>query len=289
MGIEKKNSLNQHGYRMPVLFVQGCIIGVGGILPGISGGVLCVIFGLYRPIIETLSNPVKNFRKYWHLILPTAVGIGTGFIALAGITSMFMEKNSGAAVCVFIGLILGMIPDLWKDAGKEGRTPSAVLSMAVSFAAFTAFFCYLKFTEAIIVECSIWWFLFCGIAWGLSIIVPGLSSSSVLIFLGLYQPMLEGVSRLDPAVIFPLGAGILIVILTLSKGVNALYRNHYTIISHIIIGIVAATTIPIIPVSLPKPESGIINLICFAAGLAAALVFSRFIKKNPKNSSGRIE
>ncbi|MDO4482707.1 MAG: DUF368 domain-containing protein [Bacillota bacterium] len=287
MGIEKKQNSNQRKYRMPVLFLQGCIIGVGGILPGISGGVLCVIFGLYRPIIETLSNPVKNLKKYWHLIIPTAAGIGAGFIGLAGITSMFMEKNSAAAVCIFIGLIIGMIPDLWKDAGKEGRRVSSVLSMVVSFAVFTAFFCYLKFTEAINVECSIWWFLFCGTAWGLSIIVPGLSSSSILIFLGLYQPMLEGVSRLDPSVIFPLCTGILIVILTLSKGVNILYKRHYTLISHIIIGIVAATTVPIIPVSLPGSDAAAVNLICFVCGLAAALIFSRIIKTNSKNSQRR--
>lgn len=279
MGIEKNNRMDGHRSRMLVLFLQGCVIGIGGILPGISGGVLCVIFGLYRPIIETLSNPIKNFKKYWHLIIPTAIGIGIGFLGLARITSVFMEKNSEAAICLFIGLIIGMIPDLWKDAGKEGRGKTSISAMILSFLLFTGFFFYLRFGAAVTIEPNIWGFLFCGAAWGLSIVVPGLSSSSILIFFGLYQPMLYGVSTLQLVVLLPLGIGILLVILTLSKGVNKLYKNHYSTVSHIIIGIVAATTIPIIPVSFEGPMDVIIDLICFGAGLAGALLFSRLMKR----------
>lgn len=284
MGI-KKNTFRQSGLRLPVLFLQGCIIGIGGILPGISGGVLCVVFGLYRPIIETLSNPVNNIKKYWVLLIPSAAGILTGFFALAGITNRLMIINSGAAICVFIGLIIGMLPDLWKEAGKEGRSSSSILSMIAGFIFFTVFFMYLKHSEAISVDLNLGWFLFCGIAWGLSIIIPGLSSSSILIFFGLYQPMLEGVSSLDPAVILPLGLGILVVLLTLSRGVSLLYKNHYSLISHLIIGIVVATTIPIIPTDYSGASDAFISLLCLLAGLTFTLIFNKYISKKAKKAS----
>ena len=54
-------------------FVQGLIIGVGGILPGVSGGVLCVVFGLYRPVMEVCAAPFKNLKKYLGLLLPVAL------------------------------------------------------------------------------------------------------------------------------------------------------------------------------------------------------------------------
>jgi hypothetical protein len=120
--------------RLLLLILQGAIIGVGGILPGISGGVLCVIFGLYKPVIEVLSNPLTNLKYHWKLIIPVAIGVGLGFLGSAGAVSVFMERNAKAAVCVFIGLIIGMIPGLWKDAGQQGRTSASVPSMIGSFA-----------------------------------------------------------------------------------------------------------------------------------------------------------
>ena len=105
--------------RTLLLVLQGAIIGIGGILPGVSGGVLCVIFGLYQLVIEVLANPIANLKRHWRLIIPVGIGVGLGFMGCAGLVSSFMEKNGQAAVCVFVGLILGMIPDLWRDAGKR--------------------------------------------------------------------------------------------------------------------------------------------------------------------------
>ena len=82
--------------RLLLLILQGAIIGVGAILPGISGGVLCVIFGLYKPVIEVMSNPFVNLKYHWKLIIPVALGVGLGFLGSAGAVSTFMEKNAAA-------------------------------------------------------------------------------------------------------------------------------------------------------------------------------------------------
>ena len=54
--------------------VQGVIIGAGAILPGISGGVLAVIFGIYRPMMEALTHPKQALRRYWRMLLPVGIG-----------------------------------------------------------------------------------------------------------------------------------------------------------------------------------------------------------------------
>ena len=53
-------------------FVQGLIIGVGGILPGVSGGVLCIVFGLYQPVMEVFAAPIRNLKKHFALLAPVA-------------------------------------------------------------------------------------------------------------------------------------------------------------------------------------------------------------------------
>ena len=71
----------------PVNIIKGAAIGVGAILPGISGGVLCVVFGIYRPMMNFLSNPIKAFKKYYMLLLPVIIGWAIGFLGLAKLVS----------------------------------------------------------------------------------------------------------------------------------------------------------------------------------------------------------
>ena len=60
--------------RFLLLLSQGVIMGIGAVLPGISGGVLCVIFGIYQPMMETLAHPKKGIKKYGHMVLPVVLG-----------------------------------------------------------------------------------------------------------------------------------------------------------------------------------------------------------------------
>ncbi len=258
-----------------ILFLQGIIIGIGGILPGVSGGVLCVIFGLYQPVMQTLSHPFQSLKKYWKLLLPAGLGVLAGFLGLARLTSTLMEQNSEAATCVFIGLILGMMPQLWQEAGKEGHPRHAVLTLLISFLAFFALFLIIGGGTTLNVEPNIGWFVFCGFAWGISIIVPGMSSSTLLLFLGLYQPMLDGISRLSISVIIPMAVGIVLTVFLLSRLVNYCYQKHYTLVSHAIIGVILATVIPTLPFHFDNTTGLFVNLACIFSGILAALLINR--------------
>ena len=277
--VENHNSNRGNRNRLLLLILQGAIIGIGGILPGISGGVLCVIFGLYQPVIEVLSNPLTNLKYHWKLIVPVAIGVGLGFLGSAGAVSVFMERNAQAAVCVFIGLILGMIPGLWKDAGQQGRTPASVPSMIVSFILFAAFLLFLKTGVSMNITPNTFWYGICGVAWGLSIVVPGLSSSSMLIFFGLYQPMLAGMARLDFSVLIPMGIGACLIVFTLSKAMNSLFAKHYSLASHIILGIVLATTVVIVPTDFAGAGEIAVCIGCVLGGIAAAIGINRVCDK----------
>ena len=77
-------------------------------------------------------------------------------------------------------------------------------------------------------------YLICGILWGFSFIIPGLSSSSLLLFFGLYQPMLEGISEFDMTIIIPMAFGMLLCILLLSKVIGYAYKKHFSIVFKIL-------------------------------------------------------
>ena len=94
---------------------QGFIIGAGGILPGISGGVLSVIFGIYRPVMEVLAHPLNGLRRHLSLLLPVGAGAILGFLCGGGLILVLFDRSEKLATCLFIGLILGTLPSLCAD------------------------------------------------------------------------------------------------------------------------------------------------------------------------------
>lgn len=81
-----------------VLFrvIQGAVIGLGAVLPGISGGVLCVVFGIYKPIMELLSHPLKNFKTHVPKLLPGHHWLGRGVYGDSQFAVVFPGEISGA-------------------------------------------------------------------------------------------------------------------------------------------------------------------------------------------------
>lgn len=262
-----------------VWFFEGIVVGFGAILPGISGGTLCVAFGMYRPIIETLSSLKAELKKYWFMLGVFLLGAAVGFVGLSGIAAVLLEKNTVWMTCAFIGFILGTFPELWKDAGAKGRKSSSYVSLIICFAVMIGILTLLKTKLSVTVAPGAWGYLLCGLLWGLSFIVPGLSSSSLLLFFGLYQPMLEGISSLDMRVLIPMAIGMAACILLLSKAVGLAYKKKYAVVSHGVLGIVAATAVMILPYRIGSLAEGVTDLLFILCGVVISYGLSRVCNK----------
>ena len=131
---------------------------------------------------------------------------------------------------------------------------------------------------SVTIEPNFGWYLFCGFCLALSVIAPGMSFSTLLMPLGLYTPFVSGIGHLDLPVIVPGVLGAIVTIICLAKAVNYLFKRHYSVAFHAIIGIVIAATLVIIPFGsfTASAASCAINAACLAAGVAAALLISKF-------------
>lgn len=227
--------------------VQGALIGTGAILPGVSGGAMCAAFGIYEIMMNFIAHPIKSFKKNIQILVPVLIGAVIGFVLLAKAVTLLIEANSIIAMSLFAGLICGTVPGLAKDAvEKDAKKGWAgfIIALALSFVLFT--FLASDAVSGSIVP-SFGWFVFCGAVWALSFIVPGLSSSSILLFMGLYKPMSEGIGNLDFSVLLPMGLGFLPLVLLSARGVNHLLDKHGPAIRKTIIGFVISSVIIIIP------------------------------------------
>ena len=253
--------------------LQGALIGLGAVLPGISGGVLSVVFGVYRPIMELLSDPVHKWRTHLRELFPYMIGSAAGFLGVANLLSYVLETYPEPSVCVFVGLIVGMLPSLWREAGEQGRTVENVILSCVTLVAMISLLFWLQNSQNT-VEPGFFSFLFCGFAFALSVIAPGMSFSTILMPLGLYTPFVEGIGHMRPEVLLPGVAGCVVTFICLAKLVNRLFERHYAVMFHGILGIVGAATVMTVPWGsfATSADAASWNLFCMAAGIVAAIL-----------------
>ena len=253
-------------------FVQGLIIGVGGILPGVSGGVLCIVFGLYQPVMEVFAAPIRNLKKHFALLAPVALGAAVGCFGLA-------QAYPAYATAAFVGLILGTLPALLRTAREKPASRGSAPAFFTSFVLFFTLFLFLGREDGLSIVPNFFWYLLTGVIWGVSIVLPGLSLSSILIFLGLFAPLVNGAKSLDFAVLLPVGIGGIAAIALLARLVNRLFARYPAVMSYIILGVVAATTIPLIPTQFASVADFFVQVCLMVVGFAVALAFDRLGKR----------
>ena len=280
MSKQSNQGVSVTGFLLRVL--QGALIGLGAVLPGISGGVLCVVFGIYKPVMELLSNPFKNFKTHVPRLIPVIIGGAIGFMGIANLLAFFLEKYPEPSVCLFVGLIGGMLPSLFREAGEQGRTRGSWISMVIAMAVIFALLGGLNASSVQILP-NFAWYLFCGFCLALSVIAPGMSFSTLLMPLGLYTPFVDGIGHLDFSVLIPGGIGAVVTVICLANAVNALFDHFYSLAFHAIVGIVIAATVMIIPFGSFAASAAqcIVNLVCIVVGVAAALLLDRFNSRVP--------
>lgn len=260
-----------------IRILQGSLIGLGAVLPGISGGVLCVIFGIYKTIMEFLAEPFRNFKTHVPKLIPVGLGGVIGFLGIANVLSILLEKYPAPSVCVFVGLIGGMLPSLYWEAGEQGRNRASYVSMYVAMAVIFGLLVALQVLNVMITP-NFGWYVFCGFCLALSVIAPGMSFSTLLMPLGLYEPFVAGIGHMDFAVLIPGGIGALATVVLFAKAINSLFQKHYSTSFHAIVGVVIAATIMIIPFRSFTESliSFFVNMLCLIVGIVAAVLLDRF-------------
>ena len=257
----------------------GFLIGAGAILPGLSGGVLAVVFDIYRPFMEVLTHPRTAVPKYWKWFPPIALGWCAGFLGFAKGIAAAMNLSDAVTVWLFIGLIVGTVPSLFREAGKEGRCAASWLSMLACAAAVFAGLFYVSRVVHLEVTPNFWWYNFCGVLWGAGIVIPGMTSSSVMMALGLYQPMLEGLAHLDLLVLSACLPGLVLSVALLARLVSWFFHRYYSVAFHGILGFVIASTLVIIPTEYTGAGEMALSALCCVGGFLLAFFLARLDKR----------
>lgn len=199
-----------------ILFVKGVIIGIGKIIPGLSGSMIMMILGLYEKGIRSITHYFDDIKDNTKFLLLVGSGILVAVVLISKLIQLLLIHYAFIIICMFIGLILGGIPSVLKEI--EGTSNINNIFIFIIFFILSLSLILSEQTHQINIEGNPLIMFVIGIIEAATMIIPGISGTAVLMVLGLYHVLIEMFSNLSNLNIFivnikvivPFGLGLLI-------------------------------------------------------------------------------
>lgn len=254
--------------------IKGIFIGAGAILPGISSGVLCVVFGIYEKLLNAALGFFSNVKENFKFLFPILIGILGGVVLFGNLLNYLFSYYKVPAYFCFVGLILGSVPSILKEAQLKSVKFHHVLSLLLTF----SFSLYLVAVEHFLtsysfVTTSFASFVLTGFAMSAGVVIPGVSSTVILMLLGKYELYLSAISTLNFSILVPMGIGLLIGSILLLLLIRFFLTYFKTTTYFAILGFVLGS-VPVLLPSISSVSDGFVGIVAFILGLLVSLAFS---------------
>ena len=260
------------------LLIVGFIIGIAFVLPGVSGAVIAVVFGIYGRLITDISDLKKGIKEdFWFLLL-LAAGLGAGFVTFSFVFDSFEEEYGAVMLLLFLGLIIGQIPEVCKIAkGDQPVKNSYIMWAVIGFAAMMVLLLLVGEESADVVmnkdAGGMAMSFGSGALLAVSGIIPGISGTSILLALGLFSPTMHIISDVNVLLFIPLVLGALIGMIFIAKIMNRLLNTRYHETYYAVLGLTIGSVILILP-QIDTDVSIWWGILAVIIGLAVSLMFN---------------
>ncbi|WP_195571965.1 DUF368 domain-containing protein [Paenibacillus sp. 1001270B_150601_E10] len=257
---------------------RGMMIGTADLIPGISGGTIAVILGFYDRLIQAISGFFsKDWKKHLGFLIPLGIGVVSALLILSRVMKWLLANHEQPTYFFFIGLILGIIPYLYKTAGVKqnfGVLHYVLFVFATIAIALTGLLVPADAHSHVAVDLTFMYGLGlfgAGALASMAMLLPGISGSFVLLLIGVYPVAIEALSTFNLPLIAIIGSGVIFGFVLSSKLIKHLLATHPSIMYAIIIGMVVGSLYVIFP-GLPSGFAAIaISLLAMVLGLFCSL------------------
>ncbi|HIT80382.1 MAG TPA: DUF368 domain-containing protein [Candidatus Faecivivens stercorigallinarum] len=257
--------------------INGMLIGISSIIPGMSGGTMSVILDIFDEMIGAISNLRRNFKKSVIYLAPIGVGMVLGVLLLSGILSGMLQSHPVEMQLFFIGVVAGSIPLVVRKSLEEPFRRHSLLALIAALAVMICIF-FVRPDDSGVelirnpsLTQMIQLLLYAAFA-AAAMVIPGVSGSFFLMLFGVYHSVLTAVSEWNFAVLVPTGVGMIIGILFCAKILDILLQQHKQAMYFGILGCVIGS-IPNIWPSQPVEGMDILwGLLACLAGAALSLL-----------------
>ncbi len=269
--------------RLLLQLVRGFVVGLAGLLPGLSGSAFLVLFHLYRPVMAALAYPCAGFWENLRRLGPFFLAAGLGMLAGSHVLAGLLARHETAMLYLFMGFIAGSLPDLFRHARRTQGSHYGWLAFAVLFLLCVGLAALpnrvVPRGETLAGHWGIW--LLTGAGVGLGSIVPGASVALILIYFGIYRPMLMGIANLDPGVLVPVALGAGAAIILFARVSHWLFQKAEGPATRGILGLIVGSLWLAYP-GWPGGAAGARGLLLFLLGAALSALLNKLAPEPPR-------
>lgn len=241
---------NESGINKRVTIGKGFIVGATMMVPGVSGGSMAMILGIYDRLISAISSFRKKSGENLLFLILFTVSAGAGMVLFSSPLSWLLEHYPVSTMYFFLGAVFGGIPMIQKKSRVAKLSWSAALYMLAGVGSVLLFSLIPDGAFQTEVENGfIQWLIFvaAGILTAVALVLPGISFSHFFLILGLYERLLEAVRTFDLMFLFPLGLGLMIGIILFSRMLEHVMLKYPKQTYLIILGFVLGSAAQIFP------------------------------------------
>ena len=214
----------------------GFFLGLSVFAPGFSGSLVAIAMGIYHEIVRIIANPLKKLKQ--NIMFCISVGIGVVISAVVFVLAFrqLFDSYEKAIYLLFVGLIVGSIPLVYKEVKKIGFKSHYLIGAVIAFLIAIAMGLLASGTGLMsgdTATMSDWPGLALGgFAAGVTALIPGMSLATVLVILGVYSPLIyagEALIRMEFSYILPIGLFILFTIIGLmstARGIKFVFKKY---------------------------------------------------------------
>ncbi len=259
--------------------LKGMVIGISNIIPGVSGGTMAVVMGIYDKIIYSVNNFFKDIKKNILFLGVLAIGAVTGILLFTNVIDYLIKNFNEQTNFFFIGLIVGTVPLLYKKATERKIKAGNFTGLILGFIIVATLGILEKvnpnasFLSAVFKPNSIGFFV-AGFIAAATMILPGISGSFVLLLIGLYEPIIESVKNFNLINIGLVGVGVLVGFLLMTKLIEKIFNKYPQTAYCIILGLVIGSVFVIYPGFTFGPM-GIVSIITLIVGFLLAYIIGK--------------
>ncbi|CQR48282.1 hypothetical protein BN1058_02647 [Paraliobacillus sp. PM-2] len=264
---------------------RGMMMGASDVVPGVSGGTIAVVLGIYDRLITAVNGFLsKDWKKHLSFLIPLGIGILTSIFLLARGIEFLFDHYPRPTQFSFLGLIIGVLPYLFhkSEAKYKFKVNHYFLLLVGMMIVSSMLFLKAGNTDSITtMNIQTYGFLFfAGFIASAAMILPGISGSFLLLILGAYNTIINAISEFKIDIIAVVGIGIVVGIVVMSKMVHYFLANYTTATFAVIIGLVIGSVFVIFPGWPTSTSEAVVSIITFALGLFVAFLLGRVEYKN---------
>lgn len=267
-------------------FLCGLVFGTANVIPGVSGGTMLVVFGVFDRLTEAISGIKKIFENFWFLFT-FALGAGGGIILSSFVISSLFQSFGVQTNMFFIGLILGGVPLIYKFGTEEQKVkPSCIVPFVIAMAVVIGLTVLEKADVFKLAPDVVTGFdlvislklVVCAAIAAVTMIIPGISGSFVMMLLGVYETIIGAIKDMNFFVIIPFAIGAVIGIIGGAKLISMLIRKNKLMVYSALMGLVIGSVYAILPDGFGFNLQTGYGFACALFGVLAALLVEKLGK-----------